>query len=98
MQYYLTKYFYCIHKISMYMVTFNSKQVVFCCNCMTDYIIVCGRKDTVTLPTIMRRGFCILVLFIPAIFHTLLPPCHPYITIHFMEMIFSTCTMSVANV
>ena len=31
------------------------------------------------------------VVFVPAIFHTLLPPCHPYITIHFMEMIFSTC-------
>ena len=25
-------------------------------------------------------------------FHTLLPPCHPYITIHFMEIIFSTCS------
>ena len=32
------------------------------------------------------------VVLVPAIFHTLLPPCHPYITIHFMEMIFSTCT------
>ena len=31
------------------------------------------------------------VFLVPAIFHTLLPPCHPYITIHFMEMIFSTC-------
>ena len=31
------------------------------------------------------------VVLVPAIFHTLLPPCHPYITIHFMEMIFSTC-------
>ena len=30
------------------------------------------------------------VVLVPAIFHTLLPPCHPYITIHFMEMIFST--------
>ena len=30
------------------------------------------------------------VFLVPAIFHTLLPPCHPYITIHFMEMIFST--------
>ena len=28
------------------------------------------------------------VVVVPAIFHTLLPPCHPYITIHFMEMIF----------
>ena len=28
------------------------------------------------------------VVLVPAIFHTLLPPCHPYITIHFMEMIF----------
>ena len=27
------------------------------------------------------------VVLVPAIFHTLLPPCHPYITIHFMEMI-----------
>ena len=33
------------------------------------------------------------VVLVPAIFHTLLPPCHPYITIHFMEMIFSTCTL-----
>ena len=31
------------------------------------------------------------VVLVPAIFHTSLPPCHPYITIHFMEMIFSTC-------
>ena len=31
------------------------------------------------------------VVLVPNIFHTLLPPCHPYITIHFMEMIFSTC-------
>ena len=30
------------------------------------------------------------VVLVPAIFHTSLPPCHPYITIHFMEMIFST--------
>ena len=34
------------------------------------------------------------VVLVPAIFHTLLPPCHPYITIHFMEMIFSTCSKS----
>ena len=32
------------------------------------------------------------VVFVPAIFHTLLPPCYPYITIHFTEMIFSTCS------
>ena len=32
------------------------------------------------------------VVLVPNIFHTLLPPCHPYITIHFMEMIFSTCS------
>ena len=32
------------------------------------------------------------VVLVPAIFHTLLPPCHPYITTHFMEMIFSTCS------
>ena len=32
------------------------------------------------------------VVLVPAIFPTLLPPCHPYITIHFMEMIFSTCS------
>ena len=31
------------------------------------------------------------VVLVPAIFRTSLPPCHPYITIHFMEMIFSTC-------
>ena len=31
------------------------------------------------------------VVLVPNIFHTLLPSCHPYITIHFMEMIFSTC-------
>ena len=31
------------------------------------------------------------VVLVPAIFHTSLPPCHPYITIHFMEMILSTC-------
>ena len=30
------------------------------------------------------------VALVPAIFHTLLPPCHPYIIIHFMEIIFST--------
>ena len=34
------------------------------------------------------------VVLVPAIFHTLLPPCHPYITIHFMEMIFSTCILT----
>ena len=27
---------YCICKLSMYMVTFKSEQVVFCCNCMTN--------------------------------------------------------------
>ena len=32
------------------------------------------------------------VVLVPAIFHTLFPPSHPYITIHFMEMIFSTCS------
>ena len=32
------------------------------------------------------------VVLVLAIFHTSLPPCHPYITIHFMEMIFSTCS------
>ena len=31
------------------------------------------------------------VVLVLAIFHTSLPLCHPYITIHFMEMIFSTC-------
>ena len=34
------------------------------------------------------------VVLVPAIFHTSLPPCHLYITIHFMEMIFSTCNNS----
>ena len=34
------------------------------------------------------------VVLVSAIFHTSLPPCHPYITIHFMEMIFSTCNYS----
>ena len=33
------------------------------------------------------------VVLVPAIFHTLLPPCHPYITIHFMEMIFPLVLM-----
>ena len=28
------------------------------------------------------------IVLVSAIFHTLLPLCHPYITIHFMEMIF----------
>ena len=37
------------------------------------------------------------VFLVPAIFHTLLPPCHPYITIHFMEMIFSTCSITVVS-
>ena len=37
------------------------------------------------------------VFLVPAIFHTLLPPCHPYITIHFMEMIFSTCIVSTTR-
>ena len=32
------------------------------------------------------------VVLVLAVFHTLLLPCHPYITIHFMEMIFSTCS------
>ena len=36
------------------------------------------------------------VVLVPAIFHTLLPPCHPYITTHFMEMIFSTCHNKLA--
>ena len=31
------------------------------------------------------------VVLVPTIFHILLSPCHPYITIHFLEMIFSTC-------
>ena len=31
------------------------------------------------------------VVLVPAIFHTSPPPCHPCITIHFMEMLFSTC-------
>ena len=33
----------------------------------------------------------VVLVLVPNIFHTLLPSCHPYITIHFMEMIFSTC-------
>ena len=37
------------------------------------------------------------VVLVPTIFHTLLPPCHPYITIHFMEMIFSTCMIYVSK-
>ena len=37
------------------------------------------------------------VVLVPAIFHTLLPPCHPYITTHFMEMIFSTCNISLSS-
>ena len=36
------------------------------------------------------------VFLVPAIFHTSLPPCHPYITIHFMEMIFSTCIYKIS--
>ena len=32
-----------------------------------------------------------------AIFHTSLPLCHPYITIHFMEMIFSTLLITNSN-
>ena len=32
------------------------------------------------------------VVLVPAIFHTLFPPCHPYITIYFMEMIFPLVT------
>ena len=35
------------------------------------------------------------VVLVPAIFHTLLPLCHPYITVHFMEMIFSTCIIII---
>ena len=35
------------------------------------------------------------VVLVPNIFHTLLPSCHPYITIHFMEMIFSTCIIYI---
>ena len=35
-QYYLTIHIYCICKLSLYMVTFNSDKVVFCCNCMTN--------------------------------------------------------------
>ena len=35
------------------------------------------------------------VVLVPGIFHTLLPPCHPYITIHFMEMIFSICSTNI---
>ena len=35
------------------------------------------------------------VVLVTAIIHTLLPPCHPYITIHFMEMIFSTCIIII---
>ena len=37
------------------------------------------------------------VVLVLAIFHTSLPPCHPYITIHFVEMIFSTCDKCVAE-
>ena len=33
-----------------------------------------------------------VVVLVPVIFLTLFPPCHPYITIHSMEMIFSTCS------
>ena len=34
--------------------------------------------------SLLKAGECIF----PVTFHTLLPPCHPYITIHFVEMIF----------
>ena len=32
------------------------------------------------------------VVLVPVIFHTSLPPCHPNITIYFVEMIFPTCS------
>ena len=43
------------------------------------------------------RTFLVIagVVLVPAIFHTSLPPCHPYITIHFMEMIFSTLGITI---
>ena len=37
------------------------------------------------------------VVLVLAIFHTSLPLCHPYITIHFMEMIFSTCIVIIVH-
>ena len=42
----------------------------------------------------------VVLVLVLAIFHTSLPLCHPYITIHFMEMIFSTlvtCTLSLKS-
>ena len=38
-----------------------------------------------------RTSLLIAGVVLVPIFHTSLPPCHSYITIHFMEMIFSTC-------
>ena len=35
------------------------------------------------------------VVLVPAIFHHLLPPSHPYITIHFMEMIFPLVRLEI---
>ena len=37
------------------------------------------------------------VVLVPTIFHNLLPPCHPYITIHFMEMIFPLVIITSAD-
>ena len=41
--------------------------------------------------SLLIAGVVLVLVLVLAIFHTSLPLCHPYITIHFMEMIFSTC-------
>ena len=74
------------HKVLMYCVIFTKVYNIY----IYKYTYSGGMKERCRdgcRTSLLIAG----VVLVPAIFHTLLPPCHPYITIHFMEMIFSTC-------
>ena len=71
---------------------FSSEQRI----CVIAVVAACKRSSTSTqigMKEKCRDGcrtslLIAAVVLVPAIFHTSLSPCHPYITIHFMEMIF----------
>ena len=72
--------FFHLHKVLVYCVIFTK---AFICK----YTYSAGMKERCRSGC--RTSLLIAgVVLVPAIFHILFPPCHPYITIHFMEMIF----------
>ena len=84
---------YSSHKVLLYCVIFTKVYIIIYSS-INNYTYSAGIKERCRdgcRTSLLIAG----VVLVPNIFHTLLPPCHPYITIHFMEMIFSTCYFAV---